>query len=487
MNLHATLTDLKSQIVDGKPMTASSLQAVIIILLLAIVSIPLFAIGTSHLPAVSSLVLLSQSEVARAPLEVRPVLVASADQAGAFINSSAQPEPAPVPKEPEEIEHSVRDGETLIGILKPYCRDRDYEMIARDNGLADPDMIYANKTVLKFKNGCSNNAPSVFVQKRVSPRELVRDDGASSGKHISRTEATRAPITAPAVALAASAPTTSASQLTAAPVPTIVVTLRPVERAASQVAAAPVTDVTTTDNRPLSEIYHRKIYRIADLRKMQIARTLSPAGLAEMNRLQMEIRKATLARYPVKNADCLYDGNLSSVDRLRCIRENYGETIAENLKRYPHISQSYVEAVILVESGGRPDAISETGCTGVKQFTMGSAKKFNLADRLDPYESLRAGIDHLADNLRMWRNNVAKATAHYNIGSVVVSQKDFDANAFAYTRAVLSAKRLVERELQPAMNAPVNQPVPNRSHKVSRAETDRVARTVVVLRPVSSR
>lgn len=484
MNICVIATDLKRQFIDGERMTETGIVALMVITLFAFLAIPIFVIGSSRYPVVSVLVLPAKAEVARAPLEIQPVLVASAEQAGAFVAPLAA-DPIPALKEPEEIVHPVQDGQTLIGILKAYCRD-DYETIARENGIVDPDKIYAGHTVLKFTNGCLGNAPSVLVKQSVSPRELVSNGGASSGKHISPTEATRAPIAAPAVAVAASAPTPPASQPQSITSVTVV-ELRPVERSASQVAAIPPRDFAAADSRPLSVIYHREIYRIAALRGQHIKGEISRAGLAEMNRLQLKIRAAQQAKFPLKNADCLYDGKLSNVDRLRCIRENYGETIVENLKRYPHIPQSFVEAVILVESGGRPDAISETGCTGVKQFTMGSARKFNLDDRLDPYEGIRAGIDHLADNLRMWGNNVAKATAHYNIGSVVVSQKDFNANAFPYTRAVLWAKQLVERELHPGANAPAIPSTPPRTRKVSHAERDRVAAVTVTLRPVQSR
>lgn len=433
MSIRSALRDLKRLVADGEPITGSALQALIGTSIFVIVLVPFLALVGQGLPEFRIFVKNTPAQVAT--FEMKPVLVVSADRAGMSLASAGlSVEPIPAPKVPELIEHPVQDGDTLIDILKAYCRS-DYEAVARDNKV-DPHRIYANKTVLKFKNGCAH-APSVLVKQSVSPRELVSNGGASSGKHISRTEATRASNTA-------SAPTLSVSQPQSRPLPTTIVVL---PSASDRVTTSPVSQLVVNDVRPLSVIYHRDIYRIADLRKMQIAKVSTPAGLAEMNRLQTEIRKATLARYPLKNADCLYDTKLPTIDRLGCIRENYGETIAENLKRHPTVgalTQSYVEAVILVESGGRPDAISETGCTGVKQFTLASAKKFNLADRLDPYEGIRAGVDHLADNLRMWGNNVAKATAHYNVGSVEVSKKGFDAHAFPYTRSVLFAKRLID-------------------------------------------
>ncbi len=366
---------------------------------------------------------------------------------------------------PEVIEHTVIGGDSLAKILRRYCRD-DYEVVARENDIKDPNVIYPTQ-VIRFTNGCSNNAPSVFAHKRVSPRELAGDSGASSGKHISRIEAAQASTAAAsAVALAASAPDTSASQpiLAAASalrpeLPVTVAKLRPAKpapAAASSTSVAKAVPIGKNGKPILSKVYHREIYRVAALRKEQIAGSLSKAGYAEMNRLQSKIRVAQLEQYPLKNADCLYNTKLTQIDRLHCIRENYGEVIAEQVKRYPNLpllTQSLVEAVTLVESGGRPDAISETGCTGVKQFTMGSADKFGLEDRLDPYESIRAGVDHLAANLILWGGSVAKATAHYNIGSVVVAQKGFDAKNFPYTRAVLGAQNVIDRHLPPTLVA----------------------------------
>ncbi|MFA9262177.1 MAG: transglycosylase SLT domain-containing protein [Undibacterium sp.] len=374
--------------------------------------------------------------------------------------------------EPEMIEHPVGQGETLIGILRRYCRD-DYEVVARENGV-NPNVIYANKTVLKFKNGCSSNAPSVFVQKRVSPRELVRDGEASSGKHISRIEAARASTAASAVALAASAPALSASQpipaaapapLAAASVPqaelpVAVAVLRPAKPApapfpsASQPNAAPAAD----DDRPLSDIYHREIYRIVALRNLS---GRSKAQSAELARLTSVIRQAVLARYKLRNPDCLYasekeageTGTERTQYRLRCIRENYGPEI-DAIAAARNLSPAYITAVVFVESRGQPDAISPTGCTGLKQFTIASSKLYRLRDRFDPFESLRAGADHLVDNLRLWRGNYAKATAHFNIGSIVVGQAGFDASAFPYTQAVLGMQRMIEKGTQLPAGSP---------------------------------
>lgn len=296
------------------------------------------------------------------------------------------------------VEHPVKSGETLIGILKSYCRQNDYQEIARDNGV-NPHLIYANKTILRFKNGCTTNVPMVSMKRYETPVVV----------HSSPTLASRASVS---------------QRLTA----------------------------TRTDERPRSEVFHREITRVAELRQIGVS-NLPPAQQTELRTLTATIRKAVLERYPLPNPDCLYveAGKAGKTEReqilfrVRCIRENYGLVIGETARKNS-LTASYIEAVIYVESGGRPDAISPTGCTGAEQFTQASAKGFGLRDRLDPFESIRAGGRHLVDNLRRWDGNVAKATAHFNIGGIA-GTTSFNAQKFVYVRKVLRVQALIESSL----------------------------------------
>lgn len=338
-----------------------------------------------------------------------------------LIQVTAAPTAAPAD---EMVEYPVKTGDTLIAIARRFCGD--YLAIARDNQITDPNWIYADKTVLKFKNGCTH-APSVLVNRNVSPRELASDGGASSGKHIPKL-VIRAPEAEPLPPVAAPAPAPSASQ--------------PIPAAAPAVAVAP--------SRPLSELRHREIYRIAALKRIN-PEERTRAENAELYRLQMKVRQDVLAWYKLPNPDCLYakhggkNWEEQTLSRVNCIRENYGAVITEVAAEH-ELESSYIEAIIMAESEGQPDAISPTGCTGLKQFTIASSKLFGLTDRFDPIESIRAGGRHIKSNLRQWRGNVAKATAHYNIGSVVVGSADFNAAQFPYTQNVLRVKRLIEKE-----------------------------------------
>ena len=348
-----------------------------------------------------------------APVQVMPVALTA---------------PTPAPAE-ETVEYTVRHGDTLIAIARRYCGD--YLAIARDNAIADPNWIYADKTVLRFKNGCTSSAPSVLVNRNVSPRELVRNGEASSGKHLP-TLVTRAPEAKPLPIPAIPAPLPAAS----AALPSA---------SAPQAAALP-------DERPLSEVYHKEIYRKAALLSIP-AEERTKSQNAELYRLTMRIRPEVLARYPLTNPDCLYaegretgqNWEEQTLFRARCIRENYGTVIDETAAEHK-LAPAFIEALIIAESGGKPDAISPTGCTGLKQFCLRSSKLFGLRDRFDPFESIRAGGRHVRDNLEMWGNNLYKATAHWNAGSVRVGTTGFNAAEFPFTRNVLRIQRLIEKE-----------------------------------------
>ncbi len=326
----------------------------------------------------------------------------------------------------DQVEYPVQRGDTLIGVLRGYCRN-DYLAVARENNI-DPNWIYANKTVLKFKNGCTH-APSVLVNRNVSPRELASDGGASSGKHIPKL-VTRAPEAEPLPpAVAAFVPASAASQ--------------PIR------AIAPV---ETGESPALSEVYHKEIYRKAALLSIP-ADERTKAQNSELYRLTMRIRPEVLAHYPLPNPDCLYaegreigrNWEEQTLFRARCIRENYG-TVIDEVATERKLAPAFIEALIIAESGGKPDAISPTGCTGLKQFCRGSAKLFGLRDRFDPFESIRAGGRHIEDNLRMWGGNLHKAIAHWSDGPLVVRQAGFNAAKFPFTRNVLRIQRLIEKE-----------------------------------------
>src|ERR1017187_3510478 len=119
-----------------------------------------------------------------------------------------------------------------------------------------------------------------------------------------------------------------------------------------------------------------------------------------------------------------------------------------------------IAALVLVESGGQPTALSPKGARGIWQFMPDTARRFGLTitnetdDRLDVLKSTRAAARYLRD-LHAQFGDWSLALAAYNVGALVVRKAVLRSGSNAF--AVLSGKRLIPaetREYVPAGMAP---------------------------------
>jgi soluble lytic murein transglycosylase-like protein len=74
-----------------------------------------------------------------------------------------------------------------------------------------------------------------------------------------------------------------------------------------------------------------------------------------------------------------------------------------------------LRAVVVVESGYRPDARSPAGAAGLAQLMPGTARELGVTDRLDPHQSVMAGAEYLARQIRDFAD-IRLALAAYNAG-----------------------------------------------------------------------
>ncbi len=94
------------------------------------------------------------------------------------------------------------------------------------------------------------------------------------------------------------------------------------------------------------------------------------------------------------------------------------EFVRETAERY-QISPRLIEAMIAVESGWNPRAISPKGAKGLMQLIPETAQRYGVRDPFDPRANVEGGIRYLRDLLNEFRD-LRLALAAYNAGEEAV-------------------------------------------------------------------
>src|SRR5262249_59550010 len=91
----------------------------------------------------------------------------------------------------------------------------------------------------------------------------------------------------------------------------------------------------------------------------------------------------------------------------------FGQEIESTAARYG-VDRRLVEAVIQVESGGNPRAVSAKGAQGLMQLMPSRSLALGVTDAFDARANLDGGVRHLRDLLQRYEGNVRLALAAYN-------------------------------------------------------------------------
>lgn len=84
------------------------------------------------------------------------------------------------------------------------------------------------------------------------------------------------------------------------------------------------------------------------------------------------------------------------------------------------VSPALALAVIAVESGGQPDAVSSAGAQGLMQLMPATAARFDVDTPLSPDQNIRGGIAYLDWLLGEFEGDAILALAAYNAGEGAV-------------------------------------------------------------------
>jgi len=98
----------------------------------------------------------------------------------------------------------------------------------------------------------------------------------------------------------------------------------------------------------------------------------------------------------------------------------YRDLISKISRRYG-VDPKLVRALITVESGFNPRAVSRKGAMGLMQLMPETAKRYGARDPFDPAQNIEAGVKYLKELLRRFRRTDL-AVAAYNAGENAVER-----------------------------------------------------------------
>jgi len=109
------------------------------------------------------------------------------------------------------------------------------------------------------------------------------------------------------------------------------------------------------------------------------------------------------------------------------------------------VDAALLQAVIAVESGFDPNAVSRRKAGGLMQLMPETAVRYGVANVFDPADNVRAGAQFLAYLLKRFDNDLELALAAYNAGEGAVLQHGRRIPPFretvAYVPKVMAAYR----------------------------------------------
>ncbi len=119
------------------------------------------------------------------------------------------------------------------------------------------------------------------------------------------------------------------------------------------------------------------------------------------------------------------------------------------------IHAALIRAVIVVESGFNPRALSKRGAVGLMQLLPSTARRYGVSNIYDPAQNIRAGTHYLSDLMVRYDSNVNLVLAAYNAGENAVERyggqippfketQDYVPNVLRIYHALLAHQRASE-------------------------------------------
>lgn len=108
--------------------------------------------------------------------------------------------------------------------------------------------------------------------------------------------------------------------------------------------------------------------------------------------------------------------------RARPVDSNQFNPLVEKAAREHQIDQDLLRAVIAVESGYDPNAVSRKGAVGLMQLMPQTARRYGVRNMYDPAQNIQGGARYLRDLMGKFNNDLPLVLAAYNAGEDAIAR-----------------------------------------------------------------
>jgi Transglycosylase SLT domain len=149
-----------------------------------------------------------------------------------------------------------------------------------------------------------------------------------------------------------------------------------------------------------------------------------------------------LSNRPITGIGCTVAvGSSSGVRTSRPAQDVFPNQYDEHIERYAKdygVRASLVRAVIQVESGYNPRAVSPKGAMGLMQLMPKTAAEMGVRFPFSPAENIRGGVGYLRSLLDRYSGNEELSLAAYNAGPTAVEKYGNTIPPYRETRQYVS-------------------------------------------------
>src|SRR6202035_2690996 len=135
-------------------------------------------------------------------------------------------------------------------------------------------------------------------------------------------------------------------------------------------------------------------------------------------------------------------------DSMLLAKAGQYDSIIERAALAASVEPNLLRAVIVVESGFNPRAVSKRGAVGLMQLMPATATRFGVSNRYDPRENVHAGARYLRFLIDRFGQDVSLALAAYNAGEEAVDRNGGQIPPFTETMAYVPRVLKIYRMLR---------------------------------------